>query len=53
MFIKKYKAKGLIWLKKENDTVSGSIVKFLTEENIKAIEEKMNFANDVLLCIYF
>ena len=48
---KKYKAKGLIWLKKENDTVSGSIVKFLTEENIKAIEEKMNFENGDLVLI--
>ena len=47
--IKKYKAKGLAWLKKENDQVTGSIAKFLTEENIKAITKKADFDNGDLL----
>lgn len=47
--VKKYKAKGLMWLKKENDTVSGSIVKFLPEEVLKEISEKMNFENGDLI----
>lgn len=50
--IKKYKAKGLMWLKKENDVVSGSIIKFLPENVINSISEKMNFENgDLLLLI--
>lgn len=50
--VKKYKAKGLMWLKKENDVVSGSIIKFLPENVINSISEKMNFENgDLLLLI--
>lgn len=50
--VKKYKAKGLMWLKKENDVVSGSIIKFLPEDVLKSISEKMNFENgDLLLLI--
>ncbi len=50
--VKKYKAKGLMWLKKENDVISGSIIKFLPENVINSISEKMNFENgDLLLLI--
>lgn len=47
--VKKYKAKGLMWLKKENDTISGSIVKFLSENVLNSISEKMNFENGDLI----
>lgn len=49
--IKKFKAKGLAWLKKENGVVSGSIAKFLSEENLKAITEKANFEDGDLILI--
>ena len=49
--IKKFKAKGLAWLKKENGVVSGSIAKFLCEENLKAITEKANFEDGDLILI--
>ena len=49
--IKKFKAKGLAYLKKENGVVSGSIAKYLTEENIEAITKKANFEDGDLLLI--
>lgn len=46
---KTYKAKGLAWLKLENDTISGSINKFLSEEDLTKLVEKMNAKNGDLL----
>ena len=50
-FVKKFKAKGLAYLKMENDEVTGSIAKFLNSDNIKAITEKANFENGDLLLL--
>ncbi len=47
--VKKYKAKGLMWLKYENNTFSGSISKFLTEDFINFLIEKFNVENGDLL----
>ena len=50
-FAKKYHAKGLIWLKYENGTVSGPIAKFFTEENVKALVEQYHLNNNDLILI--
>jgi aspartyl-tRNA synthetase len=48
--VKKYKAKGLAWLKYE-DGFSGSISKFLTPEIENALVEKLELENDDLILI--
>ena len=49
---KKYKAKGLAWLKVTDKGVSGPIAKFFTEEQMSALLEKMNAeAGDLLLFV--
>jgi len=48
---KKFKAKGLSWLKYENDTFSGSIAKFLTPEIEKALSERLTLENGDLILI--
>ena len=47
--VKKYKAKGLMWLKYENNTFSGSISKFLTEEFGNYLINKFDVKNGDLL----
>ncbi len=49
-FVKKYRAKGLAFLKYQ-DQLSGSIVKFFTEEQQKALIELTNLEQDDLLLI--
>lgn len=49
---KKYKAKGLAWLKVTDKGVSGPIAKFFTEEQMSALLEKMNAeVGDLLLFV--
>ena len=48
-FAKKYHAKGLIWLKYENGTMSGSLAKFLTSENVNELVENYHLENDDLV----
>jgi aspartyl-tRNA synthetase len=48
---KKFKAKGLSWLKYENDTFSGSIVKFMTPEIKAALIAKLELKNGDLILI--
>ena len=50
-YVKTYKASGLAYLK-YNETVTGSIVKVLTEKEIQDIKEKLNIeTNDLVLII--
>lgn len=42
-------AKGLAWVKYENDKLSGGISKFITEEELKQFIEKFNLKNGDLL----
>lgn len=49
--VKKYKAKGLAWLKYENNTFSGSIIKFLDEDVQNKLIEKLNIENNDLIFI--
>ena len=46
---KKYHAKGLAWLKYENDTLSGSIAKFVTPEKAAELIAKYHLKNDDLV----
>lgn len=48
---KKYHASGLAWLKYENHLFTGSIAKFLTEENQKEFIETYQLQNDDLILI--
>ncbi|MBR2024610.1 MAG: aspartate--tRNA ligase [Clostridia bacterium] len=48
---KHYHAKGLAWLKNTNGEISSSYAKFLTEEENKAINEKMGLENGDLLLV--
>ena len=49
---KTYKAKGLAWIKVTEDGIDSPIAKFFTEEEIKAILERMNAkAGDLILFI--
>lgn len=48
---KKYHASGLAWLKYENHLLTGSIAKFLTEENQKEFIETYQLQNDDLILI--
>lgn len=49
--VKKFKAKGLAWLKYENNEFSGSIVKFLTDEVKVKLIKKLNIENNDLILI--
>ena len=50
--VKKYKAKGIVWLKYENDNFSGSLAKFLTEDFAKELVKRFEVENgDLLLMI--
>lgn len=48
---KKYHASGLAWLKYENNTISGSISKFLTDEITSELVNSLNLTNDDLILI--
>lgn len=51
-FAKKYHAKGLIWLKYENGTVTGPIAKFFNEQNVKDLVANFNLKdNDLVLIV--
>jgi len=45
-FVKKYGAKGLVWIQKENDGIRSSISKFLTEEEINSLTRKLSLEVD-------
>jgi aspartyl-tRNA synthetase len=47
-FVKKFQAKGLAWVKFQNNTLSGSIVKFLNEEQQKELATIASLENDDL-----
>ncbi|MFA7434746.1 MAG: aspartate--tRNA ligase [Bacilli bacterium] len=49
--VKKYKAKGLAWLKYDNNEFSGSIVKFLTDEIKENLIKKLNIENNDIIFI--
>ncbi|WP_018924149.1 aspartate--tRNA ligase [Salsuginibacillus kocurii] len=49
-FVAIYGAKGLAWLKVEEDELKGPIAKFFTEEETKAIREAMDAEPGDLLC---
>lgn len=49
--VKKFKAKGLAWLKYENNTFSGSINKFLTDEVKGELIKKLELENNDLIFI--
>ncbi len=52
LLAKKYHASGLAWLKYENQALTGSIAKFLTEENQKELIEKYQLQdNDLILMV--
>ncbi|WP_068268638.1 aspartate--tRNA ligase [Caviibacter abscessus] len=40
-----FKAKGLAYIKKENDVLNSSIIKFFDETTIKQLDEKLNIQN--------
>ncbi|QHS22868.1 aspartate--tRNA ligase [Virgibacillus sp. MSP4-1] len=48
-FVKIYGAKGLAWLKAEDDGLTGPISKFLSEEEVNGIKETMDVENGDLL----
>lgn len=50
-FAKKYHAKGLIWLKYENNQFSGSIAKFVTPELAAELVETYNLKNNDLILL--
>ncbi len=51
-FVKTYKAKGLAWFKLTSEGINGSIAKVLTDDNIKALTEKLSLEeNDLVLIV--
>ena len=51
-FVKTYKAKGLAWFKLTSEGINGSIAKVLTNDNIKALTEKLSLEeNDLVLIV--
>ncbi len=48
---KKYHAHGLAWLKYENDAFSGSIAKFVDEQNQSLLKEQLHLENGDLVLI--
>lgn len=51
LLAKKYHASGLAWLKYENAALTGSIAKFVNEENKNELVEKYNLQNGDLVLI--
>lgn len=50
--VKKYKAKGLLWMKYENSTLSGPVAKYLTPEIVKQLIAKFEIEeNDITFII--
>lgn len=50
--VKKYKAKGLAWIKQDNGAVSGSIAKFVTPKIQEDLKNTLDFKdNDLLLIV--
>ncbi len=49
--IRKYKAKGLAWLKRENGLFSGSIIKFLDESVLEKLTARLNVEDKDLILI--
>lgn len=47
--VKKYKAQGLVWIKHENHELTGSIAKFLSDENKEELLKKVNDGDLVLM----
>ncbi len=50
-FVKTYKAKGLAWMNYKDEGIQSPILKFLSAEEVAAIEEKANFEKGDLLFI--
>ena len=51
-FVKTYRAKGLAWLIVGQDEIKGSIVKFFTQDELRAIADKMGAsAGDTILIV--
>ncbi|WP_407269551.1 aspartate--tRNA ligase [Radiobacillus sp. PE A8.2] len=48
-FVKIYGAKGLAWLKAEEDTLKGPISKFLTEQEVDALKQQLQVEESDLL----
>lgn len=48
-FVKDYKAKGLAFIKYENDEITGGISKFLSEEEKESLTKKLNLENNDIL----
>ncbi len=49
---KKYHAGGLAWLKLENGALSGSVAKFLSDENVNELKAQLNLNdNDLVLIV--
>ena len=48
-FVKTYKAKGLAWMNYKDEGIQSPILKFLSAEEVAAIEEKANFEKGDLL----
>ena len=48
-FVKDYKAKGLAFVKYENDEITGGISKFLSEEEKESLTKKLNLENNDIL----
>lgn len=49
--VKKFNAKGMAWIKLENNIPTGGISKFITSSELDALKEKMNIENDDLILI--
>lgn len=49
-YVKIYKAKGMAWISVEENELKSAITKFLTEEEVKAILEKVNAEPGDLIC---
>lgn len=51
-YVKRYRAKGLAWMKYENETFTGPIAKFFTEDELAAFKIRLNVeSNDLLLFV--
>lgn len=51
-FVKLYKAKGLAWLKVENNEITGPIAKFFNEEELTNLSSKLNLKdNDMIFFV--
>lgn len=48
-YVKRYQAKGLAWMKYENDTFIGPIVKFFTEDELQTFKARLCAENNDLI----